>query len=160
MNDFLRSNDFVLIKDEENRTWSGHSNIYKSVKSYFKESDSFNITINIEKTSTNEDVILIQVNIKINDFFKVENVRFSLEKNTFSLFKRKKDILDFYTIDTNLNITSNSNFIEILHFYKDIEIEIITDQHNLYLLYSTNEIDVNETILKCLNLIDLLKKCL
>ena len=160
MNDFLNSNDFVLINDEENRTWSGHSNIYKSVKSYFKELDSFNITLNIEKTSTNKDVILIQISIKINDFFKIEKDKFSLQKNTFSLFKRKKDILDFYKINTNLNITSNSNFIEFLHFYKDIEIEIISEKHNLYLLYSTNEIDVNETILKCLNLIDLLKKCL
>jgi hypothetical protein len=73
------------------------------------------------------------------------------------LFRTKKAILDFYNIDTDLKILSNLKFLEILHFFKELEIEIISEHNNLYLLCSTTEIDVTETVTKCLDLIDIIK---
>jgi hypothetical protein len=135
MDYFLINNDFKLIKDDENRSWSGSVNIYKSIKSYFKEFDNYNITLNVEKTSTDEDIILIQINIKIADIFKNKKNKFSLEKSSFSLFRTKKAILDFYNIDTDLKILSNLKFLEILHFLKSWKLKLFLNTI-IYIFYA------------------------
>lgn len=156
--DLLKIKGFNLLNEDETRSWTGSQSTYKSTQSFVKDAANNKTTIKLDKSRNDrESFNLTIIQIQLFNFSINNDIDFSLKKSTFSLFKRKKEILDFFKIDGGFKIAENPFFFETLHFFKDLEIEIFTKQNHLYLVGSTNQIDVTETVLKCLDLIEIIK---